>query len=181
MKFWPVPNSKSDSIPKKGDFGFFWEERDEGFNAGIDIFAEENSNVYAIEDGIIIDIDKFSENDESGSNETFYIVIRGSDKINYKYCEILPNSIKIGQKINSGDHLGVISSVYKEENLNSETPIYIREQISEGKSSKLHLELYKAPFSEVRPYKMGNYLGENKPKSLLNPQIFLSNLKKKTT
>jgi hypothetical protein len=71
--------------------------------------------------------------------------------------------------------------LYNESEFNNETPIHVREQFSEGQKSKLHLELYKAPFSEVRPYNLGNFLGEDKPKSLLNPQVLLTNLKKNTT
>lgn len=162
--------------------GYFWEERDEGFNAGVDIFANVGSEVFAIESGVIIDIDNFSNDDEKlGIKNSHFIVVRGIDKINYKYCQITVDSeLKVGQKIESGDYLGTVAEVYVENLFSTETPVYVREHFAEDLKSKLHLELYKAPFSEVRPYQLGNYFGEERPKSLLNPQIFLSGLADRT-
>ncbi|MDC1068812.1 M23 family metallopeptidase [Candidatus Kapabacteria bacterium] len=177
MKYWPIKNSISNSIPKTGTFGGFWEERDEGFNAGVDIYANDDKDVLAIESGVIIDIDKFSIENQEGLLDSHFVVIKSLDKMNYKYCEIIPYELKIGQKIEAGQKIGVLSKLYNENILNHNTPIHIRENISQGLLYKLHLELYKAPFSEVRPYKLGNYLGEDKPKSLLNPFVFLSSLK----
>lgn len=38
--------------------------------------------------------------------------------------------------------------------------------------------MYKAPFTEIRPYEYGNYLGDEKPNSIIDPNVYFMGVKK---
>jgi len=179
MKFWPVPDSFESIIPKAGTPGSFWEERSDRFNCGVDIYAPEHSVVLSIEDGMVIDIGVFSSpEDEIYWNRTYYVIIKTPGKINFKYCELQEVSVKIGQKLEAGTELGRIGKILNTQHISNGVPFYIRELAYMDHPSKLHLELYKAPIMEVRPYKVGNFMGDVKPKSILDPNVYLMGIKK---
>lgn len=177
MKFWPLPNSFENLLPKRNNKGAFWEDRGDRFNAGVDIYAPDNSEVYAVEQGIVIDIDVFTSSDISYLSNTKYVIIKSPEKINYKYCEVSDIKVKIGDKIEPGQHIANIKSIINQNNIDDETPFFIKELVYEELFAKLHLEMYKAPFTEIRPYELGNYLGETKPSSIIDPNVYFMGIK----
>jgi len=179
MKYWPVPDSFESVIPKSGTPGAFWEERSDRFNCGVDIYAPEHSVVLSIDGGVVLDIGVFSSpEDEVYWNRTYYLIIKTKERINYKYCELREVSVEIGQKIEPGVEIGRLGRVLNLQNVVNGVPFYIRELAYSDHPSKLHLELYKAPIMEVRPYNVGNYMGELKPKSILDPNVYLMGIRK---
>lgn len=178
MKFWPLPNSLENTLPKRNTKGSFWEDRGDRFNAGVDIYAPENSPIYAIEEGVVIDIDVFSRNSSPYLNETKYLIIKSPEKVNYKYCEIDDIVIEIGDKVKPGDLIASVKRLINPDHIDNETPFFIKELIYDNLLSKLHLEMYKAPFTEIRPYELGNFLGDEKPNSIIDPNIYFMGLKK---
>ena len=179
MKTWPLPNSFEEIIPKKGNEGAFWQERAGFFNCGVDIFGPEGSEVVAIDEGVVIDIGKFSSADESNYlNTTFYVIVRTIEKINYKYAELGDAIVEVGQRIKTGEIIGRLRKMVNPEMFDENTPFSVRESNFNLQSAKLHLELYKAPMMEVRPYDKGLFMGEEKPKSLLDPNVYLLGLNK---
>lgn len=60
MKYWPVPDRYSKDISADGSPGSFWENRQDRFHCGIDIYAPAGSDVLSIEDGEVIDIGIFT-------------------------------------------------------------------------------------------------------------------------
>ena len=55
----------------------------------------------------------------------------------------------------------------------------MQDMADKGNTSMLHLEIYKAPVTIVQPYLIGNYLGERRPESLIDPTLYLNGLAKK--
>jgi murein DD-endopeptidase MepM/ murein hydrolase activator NlpD len=179
MKIWPVPNSISKEIPRMGEAGSFWEERGEARNCGVDIYANEGEDVLAIEGGFVIDLGTFTSEDQQGYySETKYVLIKNTQKVIFKYAELGEVFVELGDKVEAGHVLGKVgTSLINNEEI-YKAPFYIRELISMNQLSKFHLELYKAPVAEVRPYEAGNYLGGFKPESLIDPTVYLNGIGK---
>ncbi len=175
MKVWPVPDSYSKSLPKKGERGSFWENRGDRFHAGIDIFAPAGSDVLAIQNGKVIDIGIFtSEKLAAYLNKSYYITVKSPQNLNIKYAEVSEITVRIGDFVNAGQKIAIVSTALNKKNLSHSTPHYLRDMIEKGMFSMLHLESYIAPIAEVRPYQFGNYLGKTKPYSVVDPTLFLN-------
>lgn len=177
MKVWPLPDSFNNSLPKKNSKGAFWEDRGDRFNAGVDIYAPDKSPLYAVENGKVIDIDIFSNSNNSYLNETKYLIIKSPEKVNYKYCEVDDILVEIGDEIAAGQYIANIKQIINPDCIDNNTPFFVKELVYEDLLSKLHLEMYKSPFTEIRPYELGNYLGEEKPNSIIDPNIYFMGIK----
>ena len=175
MKVWPVPDSFKKSLPKVGERGSFWEFRGDRYHAGVDIFAPVGADVLSIQNGKVIDVGTYTTSESANFlNTSYYITIKTSQNINIKYAEVDEIRVRIGDFVNAGQIIAKIAKVLNEENLSHSTPQYLREMIVKGLVSMLHLETYIAPVAEVRPYLYGNYLGEVKPYSIIDPNLFLN-------
>lgn len=180
MKHWPVPNSYSDEIPSSGSTGSFWEDRTDRFHCGVDFFAPSGSSVVAIDTGVVLDKGIFSDPiNNKYLKKTYYIVIKSENNIIYKYAELSKLVVRVGEKILGGQEIGFVGDVLNMDIIDDEAPFYIREQAYMNLPSMLHLEMYKSPVMEVKPYDTGNFLGRLKPSSLLDPNVFLIGIKKK--
>lgn len=179
MGVWPVPDSFTKEIPPKGSQGSFWEDRDEQFHCGIDIYAPEGAEVVAIEAGTVFQTGNFSvAGPDNCWNDTYYVIIKSQHKIFYKYAELIEFYTKPGDVVMPGQVIGKVGSMINPDKINYDTPHYIREILNAGNLSMLHLELYKFPVIEIMPYKNGNFLGKEKPYSLLDPALYLNGTKK---
>jgi len=175
MKVRPVPDSFVKTLPKEGERGAFWEYRGDRYHAGVDIFAPVGANVLSIQNGKVIDVGTYTTPENANFlNTSYYITIKTPQNINIKYAEVDEIRVRIGDFVNSGQIIAKIAKVLNEENLSHSTPQYLREMIGKGQVSMLHLETYISPVAEVRPYLYGNYLGETKPYSIINPALFLN-------
>lgn len=180
MKVWPVPNSYKKMIPRKGEVGSFWEDRGDRYHCGIDIYAPVESEVVAIENGYVIDIGDFTKENQSHYwTNTKYLIIKTDKKLLVKYAELIEVYVHIGDYIDSAQTIGKIGNVIKEDSVSYEDPFYLQELAETGNVSMLHLEIYKAPVTIVQPYTAGNYLGERRPESLIDPTFYLNGLAKK--
>jgi murein DD-endopeptidase MepM/ murein hydrolase activator NlpD len=82
MKHWPLPNSNENHVSGKNEPGAFWKDTGEGFSAGIDLYAPTDSEIIAIEGGIVVDIGFFTTAKEgSGLKTTKFLVLRASSEI----------------------------------------------------------------------------------------------------
>lgn len=180
MKYWPVPESYTDELPKFGSLGSFWRDRGDRYHCGIDIFAPPGSAVIAIESGQVVDKGIFTSPSHNRYwNTTSYITIKSSENILYKYASLSQTFIHVGDFIEGGQDIGLIGLVINKFKIAPQTPMFVREYIENNLMSMLHLEMYKSPISEVRPYSGGNYFGRTKPDSLLDPNVFLYQVRKK--
>jgi hypothetical protein len=143
------------------DCGLFSAVRKFDIHTGVDFYAEEGVPVIAIEEGIIIDVFKFTGKVVGTPwwNETYAVVVT-SGKLTYVYGEVTPN-VSIGDRVSSGDIVGYVKAVLKSDK--GITP-----------TSMLHLEVWETG------YYIKNFtwkLGEEKPEGLLNPLIVLDSNK----
>jgi hypothetical protein len=153
---FPLKNYKIADINSVGDFGH---KRSFYYHPGIDIYTNNNEEIFAIESGKIVNIEIFTGPNANPTspwwNETFSIMIEGNSGV-IGYCElILENNLKINNYVKEGDLLGKITPVLKKDK-------------GVG-TSMLHLELYTKGTKEHC-----SWLHEDeKPENLLNPRELL--------
>ena len=158
MKHFPFKNKTKQDLENQlqkypqSNFGY---TRKHDIHTGIDIYADPNQEVFAIEDGVVVSMDIFTgaEVDSPWWNTTQSIVIKSnSGYILYGEIKINPNLI-LGSMIKSGDLIGQVLPVLKKDK--GINPV-----------NMLHLELYKqGPFSLIWN------LNEKKSENILNPMI----------
>jgi murein DD-endopeptidase MepM/ murein hydrolase activator NlpD len=181
MKYWPVPTSYTREIPKNGVSGSFWEDRGDRHHCGIDIYAPEGSEVLAVESGYVIETGQFtSPKQHLYWNPTFYVILKTPQNFLVKYAELKEISVRIGDYVDAGQLLGIIGCVIKKDDVTYEDPYYIQELADKGTLSMLHFEIYKAPVTSVQPYLAGNYFGDRKPESLIDPKLYLNGVSRRS-
>lgn len=142
-------------IPIAGkDPGGFGTVRKFDIHTGIDLYCELNDEVFSIEDGEVIDIHKFTGDNESPWwEETNAVVVKGNSGF-ILYGEIKP-IVKIGDLLKTGDLIGNVMRVLKK-------------QKGENPTTMLHIELYSEYNGSV-----WWMLDEKKPRGLENPEKIL--------
>lgn len=133
------------SLPVYGEPGYFGAQRKFDRHEGVDIYCKLHENVYAVEDGKVVDSYQYTGSKETGDwwNPTWCIKVQGkSGVVTYGELE-MPNvaqsmSIQypiIGTDIKAGTFIGIVGQVLKDEKL--------RHDIRNHSCSMLHLELRK--------------------------------------
>jgi len=174
MKYWPVPNSYSNNIPFKGSHGSFWENREDRFHCGIDIYAPVGSNVISVDDGIVLETGIFTTPKVVKYwNETKFILIKNQDGLICKYAELEDVLLKTKDIVKAGQLIGHLGTVLNVEKINFNSPKYIQKIKEKNTLSMLHFELYISKPDKSNKYLGGNWFGTNKPKNLLNPDNYL--------
>jgi murein DD-endopeptidase MepM/ murein hydrolase activator NlpD len=140
-----------------GRFGFV---RKFDIHTGVDIYCPDGEPVFAIEDGIVTDISHFTgEYTKPESTpwweNTMAIAIEGKSGV-ILYGEVYEPSLRIGDKISEGQHIGNVKRVLKKD---KGLPM-----------SMLHIELYRCGYR-------GDCVvwnsDEEQPKDLLNIETIL--------
>jgi len=104
-------------IPTGNHFGSFGVKRKFSYHAGVDLYTKEGSDVYAIEPGIITEINCFSGPSDGSPwwNNTDCICIEGYSGV-IVYGEMsIPKAIQAGNKIKQGNYLGKIKRILKKD------------------------------------------------------------------
>lgn len=135
-------------ISEEGKFGA---TRKYDIHTGIDLICDAGTKIYAIEDGMVVNIEVFTgPNAESPWwNETMAVLVEGESGI-ICYGEVDP-AVEIGQQVKVGDLIGKIMRVLKKD---KNKPM-----------SMLHLELYKSGTKNTVWW----HIGEGRPNCLLDP------------
>lgn len=151
---WPVPSVKK-SLPLSNEPGSFGFVRKFDIHTGIDIYCKLDSQVVAVEDGVVMNIEIFTgpNADSPWWNETKAVWVKGTSGI-VVYGEIESN-LSIGQKLSKGDIIGIVKPVLKKD---KGLPM-----------NMLHIELYSPEMNETVWWK----LGKDRPANLLDPTSFL--------
>lgn len=149
--------TKEVQIPINSHVGAFGTRRKHDVHKGIDLYANVNEEVYAVENGEIVDICPFT-GEVAGFpwwENTWGVYIKGKSGI-VVYGEILPwDKLKIGSEIRRGQFVGNVLRVLKKDN---------------GRpSSMLHLELHDINHIHTEQWE----IGKEKPIGVLNPTNYL--------
>lgn len=152
-------------IPQGNHPGAFGFKRKHDFHTGVDLYCNDFDPFFAIENGIIVNIEQFT-GPEVGSDwwsNTFAIMIEGkSGVINYGEIYRPDSDLKIGDTLKEGDFIGNVKQVLKSNK--------VRNDIPNHSCSMLHIELYKHGTVEFVDW------FDEKPSNLLDPtEILLKN------
>jgi murein DD-endopeptidase MepM/ murein hydrolase activator NlpD len=177
MKYWPVPNSYSKHIPKKDTQGSFWEERDDRYHCGIDIYAPAGSKVISVSDGSVIETGIFTDKKIIPYwNKTKYIIIKNQDGFYCKYAELNDLVLKEKDIVQAGQLIGHLGFVLNIKKITEKSPLYIQKIKNSNNPSMLHFEVYNSIPLKNKKYLGGNCFGNNKPENLINPECYLKKL-----
>ena len=163
------------ALPRFKENGRFWENRQDRFHCGVDIYAPHKSPVYAIETGRIVSIHPFtSPLILAYWNNTIAVVLEGESGYLYKYAELESAEVDIGDCVQCGDNLGRVGRVLNVNHIDCRAPEYIQ-QLKENKHpSMLHFEVYKHRPYILDFYSGGNLFSDHKPEHLCDPAIVLN-------
>lgn len=143
-------------IPKPPHPGSFGAVRKHDIHTGIDLYCPNDSMIYAIEDGVVINVCNFTGPKVNSPwwEDTDAVLIRGKSGV-ILYGELTP-LVSVCNEIKEGDPIGKVKRVLKEKSSNSLKL-----------TSMLHLELYDSDyFGDGEIW----YLNEEKPpQKLKNP------------
>lgn len=145
---FPLKNYKY-TIPTDADLGAFGVTRKFDMHTGVDLYCKHGDNVYAIEDGIVVNVENFTGEiaDSPWWNNTKAVLIKGASGV-ILYGEIDP-VVKTGDTISEGQVVGTVLTVLKKDK--GKTPC-----------SMLHMELHDHSSTESAWWK----LNEDKPEKL---------------
>lgn len=163
---WRFPLSEFSGLPIGDHPGAFGARRKHDMHTGVDLYTVEGAKVFAVERGVIKHIGRFTGASVGTSwwNETDAIVIEGASGC-VVYGEIIvAEGIAVGDSVNIGDCLGVVTAVL--------VPSKIRNDIAGYSNVMLHLELLREFKGEFVDWG----LGEVKPFILLDPTPMLAGI-----
>lgn len=149
-----------------GSFGF---KRKHEIHNGVDIYCKDGSEVYAVEEGIVVDIKPFTgkQNNTAWWNDTWAICVKGkSGVVCYGEMEQQFN-FSIGDKIDIGDCIGKIKAVLPQKK--------IRKDIRHHNNAMLHIQLFKDYENDEQLKDW--YPNEERNKYLLDPTPYLKMIK----
>lgn len=140
-------------LPEHGEPGAFATKRKHDIHTGIDLYCENHSLIYAIEDGIVVAVEAFTGEhaDSPWWNNTWAILIEGASGV-IVYGEMDHCHLKVGDPVITGAFIGWIEQVLKKDK--GITP-----------TSMLHLELHKPGTRQSCWW----HHGDEMPESLLDP------------
>jgi len=151
----------TEDLPKPGDAGFFGSVRRYDVHTGIDLYTDDGEAVYALEDGIVVAIEKFTGEhaDSPWWNNTWALLVEGESGV-IVYGEItIADGIEVGSQVEIGDVIGNVKQVLKKDK-------------GVNPPAMLHLELMEHGNYKTQWWK----LGEPQPKGLLNPYNLINPL-----
>lgn len=133
--WFPINTQKNRGIPINAHPGAFGCRRKYDFHTGIDLYGKPGDWVYAIDDGIVVSVDRFTgKRPDSWWLPTDAIIVECAN-CNWVYGEIIPNpKIRIGDRVRSGQLLGELTPVLPPEKLRLDIPKH--------SVTMLHLEKY---------------------------------------
>ena len=168
MPYFPLSQRMVTGVPINYHPGAFGFKRRKNYHTGIDIYVSGPCSVTACEPGEIIKIGQFTGGKESPWwKDTWAVSIRGESGIcNYGEIEN-PTHLKVGQRVNECDHLGMITNVIFPERARPDIPghsIYM-----------LHFERYKEGAQDTLNWSHWHHEGDRIPRdnNLLDPLPFL--------
>lgn len=148
-------------IPTWPHAGAFGAVRTHEIHNGVDIYCEKEVDVFAVEDGEVVEKGKFTGADQGSPwwNDTWYLTLKGASGF-VVYGEIHPSPWDVGTKFKKGDKIAKITPVLK--------PEKVRKDIKGHSQFMLHIELKRKLVHDG-----GWPLNTERPKELLDPTPYL--------
>lgn len=170
MRF-PINLQYNRGIPINNHPGAFGCRRKYDVHTGVDLYGKPGDYVYAIKDGIVVDVDIFTGDSTTEWWLPTDAITIESDTENYVYGELEP-LVKIGERICKGQVIGKLKPVLKPEKLRSDIPKH--------SCTMLHLEKYSRDYEPDKGWavwydnswydtKTNRYREGGRPKYLLDP------------
>lgn len=76
-------------IPQKGEPGSFWENRGDRYHCGVDLYASENTEVFSVEGGIIVETGLMTSPEILPYwNPTYYVIIEHDEGLFYNMVSL---------------------------------------------------------------------------------------------
>ena len=160
--FFPLDVNVLTGVPINYHPGAFGFKRRKNYHTGIDLYVEGNNRVWPCEPGVVVKVGQFTGGAESPWwTDTWAIAIRGESGV-INYGEIYEPDLKVGDRVNISDPIGVVKNVVRPERARPDIPghsIYM-----------LHLELY-SDLDEKEDWAHWHHMDYNipRPKNLLDP------------
>ncbi len=177
MNCWPVPQSYSRCLPHDRESGSFWEQRQDRFHCGIDIYAPRKSDILSIADGIVIDVGIFTTPVQVRYwNTTYYLVIANNDGTFFRYAELDNVTVEKETTVQTGDTLGAVGQVLHLAKIDGTCPAYIQQLKEKNRATMLHIEWYDQYLTPSTQYLGGNWFGTRKPGGLRDPTTLLESI-----
>lgn len=174
---WPVEIPMNKTIPSRGEPGGFLEHRGDRKHCGLDIYAEQGCNVFAIESGVVIFVDIFTSKEMIPYwNTTYQIIIKGESGLFYRFAELNDFLVKRNEQVTEGQIIGHVGQVLHKDAITEKSPLYIQRLKKQNHCSMLHLEIYNSEPIDSEMYLGGNWFGNNKPEKALDPAKILKNI-----
>lgn len=157
MKKWFYPLKEATLLPD--ELGSFAAVRKHHTHEGVDLYGEQNEDVFAVEDGVVVGIEWFTgEHTNPPSpwwNNTQGVLVEGESGV-VVYGEILlVEGIEIGSVIKREQKVGELETVLKKDKGRPMT--------------MLHMELYEKGVRRTGEWDHGN----DRPKGLLDPSEYI--------
>lgn len=165
---WPVPGSPTRFLPRSGEPGSFWEDRGDRFHCGVDIYAPCNSEIVAVDDGIVVRTELFTSPSLIDYwNDTYAVTIAHHCGLILRYAEMKDIRVPERACVRRGEVIGHVGQVLEPSRIDLKAPLYIQ-KLKVKHPSMLHLEVFsRFPF-EIPHYLGGNTFQNFKPDFLLN-------------
>lgn len=178
MSSWPLPISINTTIPQPGTRGGFWEFRGDRHHAGIDLYAAPDCDVFAIENGVVVEVTQFTSPDILHYwNVTYSILLRSESGLLFRYAELGEALVTPGENVKSGQLIGHVGLVLNPDEIGPQDPGYIQELKSAGLPSMLHFEMHQSQ-PDLTEYLGGNYFSQLPPAQLMDPTPFLQSIRR---
>lgn len=182
MRFWPVPASYSQQLPRTGEKGSFWEDRGDRRHTGVDIYAPQGSPVVAVEDGIVLQVLEFtSPKLLPYYNQTQAVLVKHFDGAILLYAQLGFVRVSPGEVVSAGEVLGGLGEVLNAQCIDRSAPRHIRGLANAELTAILHLELYNNVPQVNLNTLGGNILLKETPSGLLDPTEYLSSIELECT
>lgn len=112
----PIPNWHPDKVPQAPHPGAFQVERKFHIHEGVDLYTEWEAPVFAVEEGVIVDIRPFTGAalGHAWWHNTDAIFVHGESGI-VVYGEMTPIGVQKGDRVRPGQMLGCVARVLKKD------------------------------------------------------------------
>jgi murein DD-endopeptidase MepM/ murein hydrolase activator NlpD len=166
MIYWPVPNSYRKKVPERNSPGSFWENRQDRYHCGVDIYAPSGSDVVSIDNSYVIKIGFFTKPSIVPYwNETKHIIIKNRKNLYCNYAELSEVIVKEGEHIHAGQLIGYVGTVLNANKITKNSPKYVHKIINNNNPSMLHLEMYNKIPPANKKHTGGNWFGKKNSKT----------------